>query len=152
MDNRVNPLHELFSRGSTPPVQQSQPLHPPLSNTSSPNQIDSLFHQLSPPDQHHQSAGHVSDSYGSSASVTSLLSLTDEPVTSSASTTSATNADRQSALLSLLGTPSSLNVRAGTGPVAGPPMPQQQVPTPPGAAASQNEAQGKFLLEQLMAG
>ncbi|KAF8078122.1 hypothetical protein FPV67DRAFT_1464268 [Lyophyllum atratum] len=160
MDNRVNPLHELFSRGSTPPVQP-QPLQPPISNNSSPNQIDSLFHHLTTPSDHqHQSGGHISDNYGSSASVTSLLSLTDEPITSSASNASATNADRQSALLSLLGSgPSTFNPRGVPSAGTGPAMPQQ-VPTPPGSSQrsgsgstpTHNETQGKFLLEQLMAG
>ncbi|RDB21329.1 Uncharacterized protein C20G4.08 [Hypsizygus marmoreus] len=160
MENRVNPLHELFSRGSTPPIQQAQPLQTSLSSNS-PSQIDSLFHHLTshPDQQHHQPppGSHVSDSYGSSASVTSLLSLTEEPIiSSSVSNPNATNADRQSALLSLLSAPQSVNTRAGTGATGGPSMPQQ-VPTPPGSSQrsgsgstpTHNE-QGKFLLEQLI--
>ncbi|KAG6909845.1 hypothetical protein DXG01_015118 [Tephrocybe rancida] len=169
MDNR-NPLAELFSRGSTPPAQQQQQPQPqqqqqqlPVSSNSSPTQIDSLFHHLTI-DRQQQSGAHSSDNYASSASVTSLLSLTNEPITSSASNASATNADRQSALLSLLGAGPSSATRGVPppppvpAPVAGPPV--QQVPTPPGSSQrsgsgstpTHNEAQGKFLLEQLMAG
>jgi hypothetical protein len=166
MDNRANPLHDLFSRGSTPPVQQPQlqqyAASQHLSNNSSPNQIDSLFHNLSTPaDQQkpqHQSANTTTDNYGSSSPVASVMSLTDEPITSSASTSNATAADRQSALLSLLGGPSSAsNPRNAAMGAAGSSLPQQ-VPTPPGSSQrsgsspTHNETQGKILLEQLMAG
>ncbi|KAG6817085.1 hypothetical protein H0H87_012853 [Tephrocybe sp. NHM501043] len=168
MDNR-NPLAELFSRGSTPPAQQqplNQPQQPTLSSNSSPTQIDSLFHHLTA-DRQQQSGAHSSDNYGSSASVTSLLSLTDEPISSAASNASATNADRQSQLLSIFGTGSSsvnrgapVNVPAPVhAPALGPPAPQQ-IPTPPGSSQrsgsgstpTHNENQGKQFLEQLLAG
>ncbi|KAG6854940.1 hypothetical protein C0991_009763 [Blastosporella zonata] len=172
MDNR-NPLAELFSRGSTPPAQQQQQQQQqqqpqPVSNNSSPSQIDSLFQHLTV-DRQQQSG---SDNYGSSASVTSLLSLTDEPISSAASNASPTNFDRQSALVSLLsGGSASVNrsvplqapAPAPAPPAPAPPAQQQQVqqiPTPPGSSQrsgsgstpTHNEAQGKFLLEQLMAG
>lgn len=162
MDNRANALHELFSRASTPPQHsqpqpQPQPQQHPASHHSSPSQIDSLFHNISTPsDQPQQHGNQAADNYGNSAPVTPVMSLSDEPATSSAaSAPNSTAADRQSALLSLLGGPSSSNsVRAGA---AGPSLPQQ-VPTPPGSSQrsgsspSHNEAQGKILLEQLMAG
>jgi hypothetical protein len=167
MDNRANPLHNLnlFSRGATPPVPQSQHQQYPsqhLSQNSSPSQIDNLFHHLSSPPEQHQSG----NDYGvNSAPNSPVRSLTDEPANSSVSALNNTAADRQSALLSLLGGPSGANARGGA--VAAPPLPQQvptqqvptqQVPTPPGssqrsgASPTHNEAQGKILLEQLMAG
>ncbi|KAG5645898.1 hypothetical protein DXG03_005045 [Asterophora parasitica] len=166
MESSVNPLQKLFSRGSSPPAQPQPQIHQPLSRNPSPNQIDSLFHNLTAPSDHQvQSATQLPNNYGSSASVTSLLSsLTDEPIAPSISstTTSATNADRQSALLSLLGGgPVPLNPRGLPPPaaVAGPSQPQQ-VPTPPGSSQrshngstpTHQEVQGKYLLEQLMAG
>ncbi|KAG6874293.1 hypothetical protein C0995_001518 [Termitomyces sp. Mi166 len=162
MDSR-NPLAELFSRGSTPPAPQQQPLQQPPSNAS-PTQIDSLFQHLAVDRQQQQPTSHVSDNYGSSASVSSLLSLTDEPISSAASNAGATNAERQNALLSLLGgAPSTMNPRGVPAPVPVPvpapvPVASQQVPTPPGSSQrsgsgeAHNETQGKYLLEQLMAG
>lgn len=166
MDNRANALHDLFSRGSTPPIPQSQQQqqqynvgasHP--SNVTSPTQIDSLFQNLSSSsDQVHQqqhSSGQVLDAYSNASPTTSSLSLMDEPTSANISVTNSTTAERQSALLSLLGGPSSTNTR--TAAVAGPQLPQQ-VPTPPGssqrsnASPTHNETQGKILLEQLMSG
>lgn len=177
MDNRAQEratLQELFSRGATPPTQQPQHQQfssgSHLSNSSSPNQIDSLFHHLSTPgDQQltQQSASQTSDNYGNSAPVTPAMPLTDEPSTvSNASAPSVTAADRQSALLSLLGGPATGTAARGnanninnTVPLVPAPA---QVPTPPGSSqrseaspshnTSHNEAQGKILLEQLMAG
>ncbi|KAG5342201.1 hypothetical protein C0989_004513 [Termitomyces sp. Mn162] len=160
MDNR-NPLAELFSRGSTPPAsQQQQPLQPPSSNAS-PTQIDSLFQHLTV-DRQQQPSGHVPDTYGSSASMSTLLSLTDEPISNTTSNAGATNAERQTALLSLLGGGSSTINPRGTQAQAPAPAPvvPQQVPTPPGSSQrsgtgetpTHNETQGKYLLEQLMAG
>ncbi|KAG6879599.1 hypothetical protein C0992_000879 [Termitomyces sp. T32_za158] len=160
MDNR-NPLAELFSRSSTPPAtQQQQPLQQPSSNAS-PTQIDSLFSHLA---VDHQQQASGPDTYGTSASVSSLLSLTDEPISSAASNTSATNTERQNALLTLLGGgTSNMNIRSvpaqASAPSSGPVVPQP-VPTPPGSSQrsgsggtpTHNETQGKYLLEQLMAG
>lgn len=159
MDNR-NPLAELFSRGSTPPAtQQQQSLQQPSSNAS-PTQIDSLFQHLN----QQQTSGRVSDTYGNSASVSSLLPLSDEPISPAASNANATNAERQNALLTLLGGgTSAMNVRGvptqASVPASAPVVPQP-VPTPPGSSQrsgsggtpTHNEAQGKYLLEQLMAG
>ncbi|KAJ7684688.1 hypothetical protein DFH06DRAFT_1156346 [Mycena polygramma] len=156
MDNRANnPIPDLFSRGSSPPIPQ-----PPLqqqysgSHDASPNQIDSLFHHLSSTSDHH------SEPYLSSAPASPVMTSSDEQpqpqqqqqqqqqqqVSPSISTSS--NVDRQSALLSLLGGPT--NPRGAANP--------QQVPTPPSASTrsnaspTHNETQGKILLEQLMSG
>ncbi|KAG6832704.1 hypothetical protein H0H92_012276 [Tricholoma furcatifolium] len=145
MDAR-NPLEALFSRASTPPPQQQQQiLQPAASSGSSPSQIDSLFHHLTQQT--------VSDDYSSSAS---LMSLTDEQASSSNS--NSTNADRQSALLSLLSGASQPRAQQPPPAPPAPPVPQQ-VPTPPGSSQRSgsgstptHEAQGKYLLEQLMAG
>lgn len=157
-DNRPNHLHELFSRGSTPPGQPYAASH--LSSNSSPTQIDSLFHNLSaPPDKQHlqsHTAVQPSEGFHSSAPVTPVISTSDDPIPSSTSATTAS--ERQSALLSLLGAPptsTTNNVRPPAG--AGPPL-TQQVPTPPGPSQrsapspTHNETQGKILLEQLMSG
>ncbi|KAJ7702347.1 hypothetical protein B0H17DRAFT_1043830 [Mycena rosella] len=147
MDNRANnTIPDLFSRGSTPPIA-SQPSLQQYSNSqnASPNQIDSLFHHLS------SSSDHQPETYNSAPS-TPMMSSNDEheqqPVSSSISASS--NADRQSALLSLLGAPAAPRVAPAPNP--------QQVPTPPsastrsGASPTHNETQGKILLEQLMSG
>ncbi|KAJ7445739.1 hypothetical protein B0H11DRAFT_2086645 [Mycena galericulata] len=151
MDNRANnQIPDLFSRGSTPPIP-SQPgsLQQQYSNShnTSPNQIDSLFHHLS------SSNDHQAEPYTSSAPSTPVMSSNDEqqpqqPV--SASISASSNADRQSALLSLLSGPANPRGAAVPNP--------QQVPTPPsastrsGASPTHNETQGKILLEQLMSG
>ncbi|EEB94690.1 hypothetical protein MPER_06454, partial [Moniliophthora perniciosa FA553] len=81
------------------------------------------------------------------------MSIQDDPVASSPASISSIS-DRQSALLSLLGGPSSAPATSSSSTSQQP----QQIPTPPGssqrsgASPSHNEAQGKFLLEQLMAG
>ena len=153
MDNRA--IHDLFSRGSTPPAQQPQP-YPGQPQS----QIDSLFHNLSAPQDKQQLP--PTETYPTSAPETPTMSRSDDPAPSSASASTTTASDRQSALLSLLGGPSSAtaatttsNVRPAATAVASLP---QQVPTPPGSSQrsgsspSHNEAQGKMLLEQLMAG
>ena len=140
-------LHDLFSRSNTPPAQ------PQISNTSSPNHLDSLFHQLNAPQQPLQqppasvqpapqqeqpSATQSNDSYSSPVPA-------EEPATP---LPQQTNTERQTALLSLL----------SAAPAAPRPTPpHQQIPSPPvshksNASPSHNETQGKILLEQLMAG
>ncbi|KAJ7090254.1 hypothetical protein B0H15DRAFT_255005 [Mycena belliarum] len=145
MDNRANAsIQDLFSRGSTPPIPSQPSLQQQYSNShnASPNQIDSLFHHLS-------SSDNQPETYNS-APPTPVLSSSDEQQPVPSVSASASNADRQSALLSLLGAPV---LPRG----AAPPNPQQ-VPTPPSAStrseasATHNEAQGKILLEQLMSG
>ncbi|CAK5279371.1 unnamed protein product [Mycena citricolor] len=145
MDSRPNPptLQELFSRGSTPPVP-TQPSLPPFGNSNaSSSQIDSLFQQLtaSAPEQTQSEGYH-------SGPATPGTSNDEQPASTSSVPNS--NADRQSALLSLLsGQPN---------PRPAPPPNPQQVPTPPSASSrsgtspTHNETQGKILLEQLMSG
>ncbi|KAL4268655.1 Enhancer of mRNA-decapping protein 4 WD40 repeat region domain-containing protein [Pleurotus pulmonarius] len=158
---RSNTIHELFSRGSTPPPgqQQSQPQpfpSPHAADAPTSNQIDSLFHNIASPPADSQQPTNQNQGpnvYGNSEPATPSLSLSEEPVASSVSSVSnSTAAERQNALLSLLGNPSSNRSNASTASQA------QQVPTPPGssqrsgASPSHNETQGKILLEQLMAG
>lgn len=93
---------------------------------------------------------------------TSAISLSDEPVSSGVPTSSITAsnssaADRQSALLNLLsGATGTTATQSNVGNVGTSSQQQQssqpQIPTPPGSAPTHNEAQGKFLLEQLMTG
>lgn len=152
-------IQDLFSRGSTPPVTQPQhqPAYPAPHHTP-PNQIDSLFHNLS-------AQSDIQNTYDSnSAPTTPVVPLADDTISSSASVPNNSASDRQSALLSLLGAPSAASAAAARGPPpASAPAPApaqmpQQVPTPPGSSQrsgtspSHNETQGKILLEQLMAG
>ncbi|KAF7338662.1 hypothetical protein MVEN_02092700 [Mycena venus] len=160
MDNRTNnQIPDLFSRGSTPPITSQPSLQQQYSNShnASPNQIDSLFHHLS------SSTEHQPESYLNSAPLTPAMTSSDEhqepqqqqqqqpPQQVPPSVSTASNADRQSALLSLLSGPTN-PPRAAVG--ANP----QQVPTPPSASTrsnaspTHNETQGKILLEQLMSG
>lgn len=185
MDNNRTAIHELFSRGNTPPAQQNlhQQYTPPpqLSNNSSPNQIDALFQNITgpvaqpssqqsqqqqqPQQQQPQQQQHFSpqlpvhpSSQGAdnthtvvSAPVTPVMALNDGPSPAA----SVTASDRQSALLSLLAGPAMTNRPPAQASTSSLPT---QVPTPPGssqrsnASPGHNESQGKFLLEQLMAG
>ncbi|KAF9001924.1 hypothetical protein BDQ17DRAFT_1357730 [Cyathus striatus] len=92
------------------------------------------------------------DSFAGSGPVTPLMPLSEELVSTAPPVASVTSAaDRQSTLLSLLGT------GVASRPTQGPAPLPQQVPTPPGSqrsntSPSHNETQGKILLEQLMAG
>jgi hypothetical protein len=177
MENNRTNIHELFSRGSTPPNQQNphQQFPPPaqLPTSSSPNQIDALFQNITAPvtqqsPQQHQrqqvspqqpvqsSAQGAANAHtmSNSAPVTPVMALTDGALAPSSST-SATASDRQSALLSLLAGPAVSNRQAVQAANVSLPT---QVPTPPGssqrsnASPGHNENQGKILLEQLMAG
>lgn len=162
--DRLNLHDNLFSRGgSTPPPSQHYG-NPTQSSSSSPSQIDSLFHNLSAPSSS-QHLGPVTGSlYGNPAHATSNMSLHDDAVSSSGSApTNHPTADRQSALLSLLGTVSnpsgSVRGPSANAPPPPPPPQPQQVPTPPGSSqrsgnspGNDNETQGKYLLEQLMSG
>ncbi|KAL0947371.1 hypothetical protein HGRIS_013487 [Hohenbuehelia grisea] len=159
--NRPNNIQDLFSRGATPPAPQQQHTSyqgAHAQDAASSNTIDSLFHGLTNPNDQQQSSNQVSNfGSGNSEPSTPSMPMIDEPLTSSAvSSVSATTAsERQNALLSLLGQPSSnANANARSASYSGP----QQVPTPPGssqrsgASPNHNEAQGKILLEQLMSG
>jgi hypothetical protein len=141
-------LHDLFSRGSTPPISQSQHqlFGPP------PSHIESLFHGLNAPsDQQSTASGNT---YASSEPATPSMSQSDDPITSSNVSTA------ESALLSLLGSVSSVGTTATSGPGSTVTGAQAQVlatlpGAPRGSGASppnNNESQGKILLEQLMSG
>lgn len=154
-------LHEnLFSRGgSTPPPAQRATLFASQSSSSSPSHLDSLFQNLSaPPSTQPLSSLGTEDLYSNPAHTVSNMSVNDDAhsSTSSGAPITHTTADRQSALLSLLGSVSSpaSSIRGVNG--GGPPLPQQ-VPTPPrpsqgNSPNNDNESQGKYLLEQLMSG
>ncbi|KAL1730253.1 hypothetical protein EV714DRAFT_250474 [Schizophyllum commune] len=163
------PQRDLFSRGSSPPQQApvSFAAHP---NASS-SQLDSLLQNLtSPTSEQPPSTNFANPSSASFATPSTLpqpftgsgpgtpVMSMDAPRDSPAShhSGSMTTAERQSALLSLLNQPmSSVNVHRTGGSTGSLP---QQVSTPPepsqrsGASPTHNEAQGKILLEQLMAG
>ncbi|TRM62731.1 hypothetical protein BD626DRAFT_498259 [Schizophyllum amplum] len=166
------PTRDLFSRGSSPPVQQAPMPYAAHPNPSS-TQLDSLFQNLTSP-QSDQSVSMnnfatpstssfatpstIPAHYAGSGPGTPVMSM-DGPRDSPASHHSGSmmTAERQSALLSLLNQPSGVNVHR-TGGSTGSLPPPQQVSTPPepfqrsGASPTHNEAQGKILLEQLMAG
>ncbi|KAI0703597.1 hypothetical protein BC835DRAFT_1262691 [Cytidiella melzeri] len=179
MDSIAN-RENLFSRGPSPPPHQPFRVNtPPLqleqqstaslshhdTNTTAANALDSLFHNLTAPAQPQVSPQPP-------AAVSNVFSPENVPhsgpatpasgnaasVSSSHSGPSHVTADRQNALLSLLGAVTSPVVpttSTNTQPMAV--NVPQQVPTPPGSAprappASTSESQGKFLLEQLMSG
>lgn len=130
MDNRAN-LHEsLFSRNSTPPTNP-----PPFPNTnSSPNLVESLFQNISAPAEHHPD---IPDS---------SLPLPEDPPGSVA--------DRQNALLSLIGSgPSS---SATNRPLQPSQQQPQQIPTPPGSSSRSNasppQTETQKILEQMIGG
>lgn len=134
MDHQ-NPHESLFSRGgSTPPIGQHFG-NPTQSSSNSPNHIESLFSNMSAPtttgDQ--LPAGPSNNPYASPAFTTSNMSFHDDAASTGSAPANPSTTDRQSALLSLLGTVSnpggSVRGPRGGGPL--PPQPQQ-VPTPPG--------------------
>ncbi|KAI0664945.1 hypothetical protein C8Q70DRAFT_940901 [Cubamyces menziesii] len=168
----------VFSRGPSPPppaqlfqlpqTQQNEPhaspapSHREIAQTTAQSHLDSLLHNLSG-----ASASHVSPQ--PSVASASIYHGPPEPAHSGPATPASGNAgsissnisgpgnqssERQNALLSLLGAVSSPSSNAQPMPPMGPPP--QQVPTPPGSAPrpgmSNNESQGKLLLEQLMSG
>ena len=177
--DRSNLQESLFPRGSsTPPLGPQQPFNSPT-NTSPSHHIDSLFHNLSAPSSGQQMGTAASGNmYANPPLATSNKSMGEEAISTSTSAPVNSTSDRQSALLSLLG--SSVSTTGGTvrgAPGGGPPpqpqpqsqpqtQPQtqpQQVPTPPGSSQAQqrgarnspnnvSETQGKHLLEQLMSG
>lgn len=168
--NREN----VFSRGPSPPPQQSQfqlpeqhvPNPPSLreSGPSAPSTIESLFHNLSapaPPPANSQSSAPVTHPYSGSPDAphsgpATPASMNAGSVSSIHSAPTNSTNERQNALLSLLGAVTSPISGTQTMPSMGT-APPQQVPTPPGSArvgpaSVSNESQGKFLLEQLMSG
>ena len=161
MDHQ-NPHESLFSRGgSTPPMGQHFG-NPTQSSSNSPNNIDSIFSSMSaaPTTGEPLPVGSSTNPYVNPAFATSNMSFHDDTAPSGSVPANTSTTDRQSALLSLLGTVSNSggSVRGPSG--GGPPVSQpQQVPTPPGSShksgnssGNDNESQGKFLLEQLMSG
>jgi hypothetical protein len=162
--DRPNLHDSLFARGtSTPPPTLKQHFGPKSSSPQS--HIDTLFHNMSVPSSGQQipttGSGNL---YANPALATSNNAVNNAGISSSSSSAQVNpTADRQSALLSLLGSvpTSGANVR-GAGGGAPPPQPQpqpQQIPTPPGSSqrtgnspSNASETQGKQLLEQLMSG
>lgn len=180
--DRTGNLLSMFSRGSTPPPdrdrdtqqqQQQQQRSPPQSYREpappSPQKtIDSLFRNITVSSGSPHSSIQAGGNYGpsaqssSSAPTTPVSSITAASISSSASAGNPST-ERQSALLSLLGSVASPSGSATSATTAGPsssnqlPIPQQAA-TPPGQdprlrpSPAGNEAQGKYLLEQLMSG
>ena len=151
MDPRPTSLQELFSRSNSPPAQIQ---HQHISNTSSPNHLESLFHQLNAPPQQQQAPSPPQPVHQQQQQPINQPSASYSPAPpaeeQAAPPPQPTNAERQTALLSLLSGPA-------PAPAPRPVQPAQQVPSPPishksNASPSHNEAQGKYLLEQLMAG
>lgn len=169
----------LFSRGPSPPPQQPQHFQAAstqladgnvsapqtvreANNTAAQSALDSLFHNLSaaqPPQVGPQPATLPTNIHAGPQDVphsgpATPASVNAGSVSSSHSGPSNTTADRQNALLSLLGAVTSPPSSSTQIPPMIGPMPQQ-VPTPPGSAPrigqSSNE-QTKFLLDQLMSG
>ncbi|KAM6500667.1 hypothetical protein JOM56_003681 [Amanita muscaria] len=168
MENRAPTLHELFSRNNTPP---GQPQQQQIKNTSSPNHLETLFHQLGaaqqqqqqvqpPPPQQAQQQPQQSLQQSPVVAQSTLQQQQQPPAKqineshvppedSAVPSSQSSNAEqRQTALLSLLGAPTA---------APRPTPPSQQIPSPPvshksNASPSHSETQGKFLLEQLMAG
>ena len=171
------PIHQQQQQQQQQPQPAPQPQQQAASTISSQStsSLDTLFQHL---DQEPRTAQqsqvdlsvtakmypHNVEPYGpvsasihtSSGPTTPSMSLIDEP--GHILSPVATNAERQSALLSLLGGSSPANNRPAQPPVA-PSLPQQQsqIPSPPGSRKSDpspnhNEMQGKYLLEQLMSG
>ncbi|KAF8905988.1 hypothetical protein CPB84DRAFT_1705198 [Gymnopilus junonius] len=121
MDGRPN-LHEnLFSRNSTPPA----------SNNSAPNLIDSLLHSAES-----QPESHPADLYDSNPLPA------DQPTRSSPT---ASVAERQNALLTLIGGPPPQQQPQSQ------PQPQQ-IPTPPGSHSSPPHNEVQKMLEQMITG
>lgn len=166
----------LFSRGPSPPPQQqhfqaaSIQLNDP--HVSSPPSIregaptthstlDSLFHNLTstaPPQVGPQPTSVPSIMHAGPQDVphsgpATPASVNAGSVSSSHSGPSNTTADRQNALLSLLGAVTSPSSSSQT--TANISQMHQQAPTPPGSApraGSSSNEQTKFLLDQLMSG
>src|ERR1700683_5241682 len=133
-------LHELFSRGASPPqLGLQQPFSP--KSTSSPNQLDSLFHNMNAPSSSQQISGAASANMYAKPALPPPNKSPNEDAISSGSAPANSTADRQSALLSLLGSAvptSGGSVRGATSggqqPQPQPPSQPQQVPTPPGSS------------------
>ncbi|KAH9484164.1 hypothetical protein JR316_0003644 [Psilocybe cubensis] len=161
MDNRAN-LHEtLFSRNSTPPAQQPLPQYPSVrsaASSSTPSIIDTLFQNITAPaPADHQPTlpePHAPEPYESPAINPGLLA--DETATRS-SPNAGSVAERQNALLSLIGGPAATTrPPVSQQPQQGPSQAPQQVPTPPGSSQRSNASPSgndtQKILEQMMSG
>ncbi|KZP02996.1 hypothetical protein FIBSPDRAFT_1055513 [Athelia psychrophila] len=150
-------LHEnLFSRGGQTPPSVPRPTFA-QSSSSSPSHLDTLFQNLSAPSSTNQvNKLEPEDLYSNPVHALSNMSINDDAHSTSSAPIMHSPADRQSALLSLLGSVSSpTSTHQGLSSAGHPPQPQ----TPPAPSQrtgnspnNDNELQGKFLLEQLMAG
>jgi len=155
MERHANLHEQLFSRGSaTPPLAPQSHSFAIRSSSSSPNHLDSLFHSIS--------AQQITEStlHGGSNSAPATPSMAaNDDAAPTGSSPPPTAAERQSALLSLLYTSASAAPASSQAPPL-PAAPQQVSPPPPPSSSQRagqsppnnSEAQGKFLLEQLMAG
>lgn len=172
----------VFSRGPSPPPhqafqmpppqqqQEQQPLAPPTqreTTVTANNALDTLFQNLTAPPQPQvgpQPPSVPSNPFSNQpldvphSGPATPASVNAGSVSSSHSGPGHASADRQNALLSLLGAVASPSTATATIPnlqSMAPPAPQQ-VPTPPGSAPrlppTSSESQGKMLLEQLMSG
>ncbi|KAH9079187.1 hypothetical protein EDB83DRAFT_2341178 [Lactarius deliciosus] len=174
-----NLIRNIFSRNTSPPIQSypddqspsthfAQTWHP----SSPPTHVESLFSNLTATGQSSvnsnlplQGTVHPMTTTTTAAAATasgptspaSSITALSAPTNMSTSTNTPPIANppsdtRQSALLSLLSTVSPAGSSSSSAP--------QQIPTPPGpppnrtgpATVANNESQGRFLLEQLMAG
>ncbi|EKM55623.1 uncharacterized protein PHACADRAFT_256363 [Phanerochaete carnosa HHB-10118-sp] len=158
------PQPQLYQQGAPAQVSDPHPPAPPSTRESAPtahNTLDTLFHGLTasaPQQASQQPPSHASNVYAVPQDVphsgpATPASVNAGSVSSSHSGPSNTTADRQNALLSLLGTVTSppSNPQAAPSFVSMP----QQVPTPPGSAprvGQTSNEQTKFLLDQLMSG
>lgn len=142
--------------------------------SASPNHIEALFNNLGSPTStqahngpfmtphavHESNSAPATPGIGGGGPGSTASSTVSAPVT--------TSSERQNALLSLLGSVSNTNATNTPSSAPVPQLPQQvqhqeqqlhhQIPTPPGSASAQrspptnNNDQGKFLLDQLMSG
>lgn len=182
----INNRDNLFSRGPSPPPQPQQGFQVPLAQSNDPHpsaalpfsqyqpqasstaqsHLDSVFHNLNSAQQQQQR--HPSPQLGPGSTIVygpqeapvsapaTPASVHGGSVTSSGSAPSNPTADRQNALLHLLGSVSSPPSSAQNVPLPAPQAPPPRASTPPGTSSrpvgSTSETQGKYLLEQLMSG
>ncbi len=153
--------HQLPHHSTSP----SAPSH--ISNNSSPNLIDSLFQNLSPPapaEQHqspaaptaipesHPPESYVPENYHDQSAAASVMSLPEDTAISPN-----TIAERQNSLLSLIGAPATNRPSQAVVQPQQPVQTQpQQVPTPPGSSqrsnASPPQSEAQKMLDQMLGG
>jgi hypothetical protein len=131
-------LQDLFSRSSTPPNASDATIGQIYSAQSQPSgQLQTLY-----PAAENNPESHYDNDSGRAQTPLMPGSLHDDP----AVVASASNADRQSALLSLLSSNPASRPPQSSGT---PPSSQQHVN---GSPSNHNEVQSKLILEQLMVG